>query len=377
MKRWSLLLLVFVLFIPSKSFAQRNVKIFTLGDYIYGDVAPTIENDRVLVPLRLIGENLESDVKWHPTTQKVILKRLTQKGTYATIELQINRRQATVKENGRTKHITLDVPAKIMNGRTFVPIRFISEAFGEIVSWDDANSTVVIGKTYYPPRDHKLLSIHYEGKEFKVHSFQIGDRRMISVKDFTKGMGWIYSIDRNNYVWAGNNPPEIGVLVTEPATKREVIFHGRGIQCDGIYLDQDTSMEYVNSYLTVDGDYYIPLRELAIGLHWAGDFKDEDSDVYFNEDRVNTRYDIVYRFDTESYDPDQEPIYVTRTSTVNRLEYINYHYRIMPMNKTPAEFDLRKDDAFYNSPEDETTLFHMNLFQLQPKTHSVVLFIGE
>lgn len=377
MKRWSLLLLVFVLFIPSKSFAQRNVKIFTLGDYIYGDVAPTIENDRVLVPLRLIGESLDSKVKWVPATQKVILKRFTQKGTDATIELQINRRQATVKENGMTKNITLDVPAKISNGRTLVPIRFISEAFGEIVSWDNANSTVVIGKTYYPPRDHKLLSIHYEGKEFKVHSFQIGDRRMISVKDFTKGMGWIYSIDRNNYIWGGDNPPEIGVLVTEPATKREVIFHGRGIQCDGIYLDQDTSMEYVNSSLTVDGDYYIPLRELAVGLHWAGDFKEDDSNVYFNEDRVNTRYAIVYQYYSEHLDSNQEAIIETKPSTVNRLEYINYHYRIMPMNKTPEEFNLQMESASYKKPKDESTLFHLNIFQLRPKNHSVLLSMGE
>ena len=377
MKRWSFLLLVFVLLIPSKSFAQRNIKIFTLGDYIYGDVAPTIENDRFLVQLRLVGESIDSKVTWIPRTQKVILKRFTQKGTYATIELQINRRQATVKENGMTRHITLDVPAKIVNGRTLVPIRFISEASGEVVSWDDANSTVVIGKPYYPPRDHKLLSIHYEGKEFKVHSFQIGDRRMISVKDFTKAMGWIYSIDRNNYVWAGNNPPEIGVLVTEPATGREVIFHGRGIQCDGIYLDQDTSMQYVNSSLTVDGDYYIPLRELVIGLHWSGHFREEDRDVYFNEDRVNTKYNIVYRFDTEFLDANQEPIYHMKPSTVNRLEYINYHYRIMPMNKTPTEYNNLMESTSYNRPKDESTLFHMNLFQLHPKTHSVLLFIGE
>lgn len=377
MKKWSLLLLVLILFFPSQSFAQRNIKIFTLGDYLYGDVAPSIENDRVLVPLRLIGESLDAEVNWVPSTRKVIIQRSTTRGTKATIDLQINQRRVTMKENGMTRHITLDVPAKIVNGRTLVPIRFISEAFGEVVSWDDANSTVVIGKTYYPPRDHKLLSIHYEGKEFKVHSFQIGDRRMISVKDFTKEMGWIYSIDRNNYVWGGDNPPEIGVLVTEPATGREVIFHGRGIQCDGMYLGQSTSMEYVNSSLTVDGDYYIPLRELAVGLHWAGDFKEEDGVVYFNEDRANTKYNIVYRFDIESYDPDQEPVYDKKTSTVNRLEYINYHYRIMPMNKTPEEFNKYMESTSYKKPKDESTLFHMNLFQLQPKTHSVLLFIGE
>ena len=377
MKKWSLLFLVFILFVPSKSFAQRNIKIFTSGDYLYGDVAPTIDNDRVLVPLRLIGESLGANVKWEPSTRKVIIQRSTAWGTEASIDLQINQRRATVREDDMIKHISLDVPAKIVNGRTLVPIRFISEAFGEIVSWDNANSTVAIGKIYYPPRDHKLLSIHYEGKEFKVHSFQIGDRRMISVKDFTKAMGWVYSIDRKNYAWGGYNPPEIGVLVTEPATRREVIFHGRGIQCDGIYLDQETSMEYVNSSLTVDGDYYIPLRELVTGLHWAGDFKEEDSDVYFNEDRVNTKYNIVYRFDTEFLDANQEPVSDIKPSTVNRLEYINYHYRIMPMNKTPAEFNNLLDSTFYNRPKDESTLFHMNLFHLQPKTHSVLLSNGE
>ncbi len=377
MNKWSLLLLVFILFVPSKSFAQRNIKIFTSGDYLYGDVAPIVDNDRVLVPLRLIGESLDANVKWEPSTRKVIIKRSTAWGTEAIIDLQINQRRVTVKEDGMIKHISLDVPAKIVNDRTLVPIRFISEAFGEIVGWDNANSTVAIGKIYYPPRDHKLLSIHYEGKEFKVHSFQIGDRRMISVKDFTKAMGWIYSIDRNNYAWGGYNPPEIGVIVTEPATSREVIFHGRGIQCDGIYLDQDTSMEYVNSTLTVDGDYYIPLRELVTGLHWAGDFKEEDNDVYFNEDRINIRYDIAYRFDTEFLDANQEPVFNIKPSTVNRLEYINYHYRIMPMNKTPEEFNLYMDSVSNNKPKDESNLFHMNIFLLQPKTHSVLLSIGE
>jgi hypothetical protein len=40
--------------------------------------------------------------------------------------------------------VVLDVPAKLVNGRTFVQIRAISEAFGADVEWDDDDMTVSI-----------------------------------------------------------------------------------------------------------------------------------------------------------------------------------------------------------------------------------------
>ncbi|MFO7655431.1 MAG: copper amine oxidase N-terminal domain-containing protein, partial [Bacteroidales bacterium] len=42
------------------------------------------------------------------------------------------------------KKILLDAPPQIRQGRTFVPIRFISEAFGAIVEWDAATRTVTV-----------------------------------------------------------------------------------------------------------------------------------------------------------------------------------------------------------------------------------------
>ena len=40
--------------------------------------------------------------------------------------------------------IIIDVPAMIINSSTFVPVRFIAESTGQIVSWDNDTRTVMI-----------------------------------------------------------------------------------------------------------------------------------------------------------------------------------------------------------------------------------------
>ena len=38
----------------------------------------------------------------------------------------------------------IDVPAQVINGRTFVPLRFLSEQAGFMVDWDEKNLIAVI-----------------------------------------------------------------------------------------------------------------------------------------------------------------------------------------------------------------------------------------
>lgn len=56
------------------------------------------------------------------------------------IKLQIGNKNALVDGN----KLTLDVPPQIINGRTMVPVRFISEGLGADVGWDGATKTVTI-----------------------------------------------------------------------------------------------------------------------------------------------------------------------------------------------------------------------------------------
>ncbi len=51
---------------------------------------------------------------------------------YITSREKLN--NTTAYKNGET--VTLDVPAKIINGRTLVPVRFIADCFGVEVNWD-------------------------------------------------------------------------------------------------------------------------------------------------------------------------------------------------------------------------------------------------
>jgi len=99
------------------------------------DVPPVMENGRVLVPFRAIGEALGGKVNWDAATQTITL---TLRET--TVKLKIGDKKAYVNE----KEVTLDVPAQIKNGRTFVPLRFVAEALGAEVKWDGVTRTIAI-----------------------------------------------------------------------------------------------------------------------------------------------------------------------------------------------------------------------------------------
>jgi N-acetylmuramoyl-L-alanine amidase len=95
------------------------------------DVEPIIEEGRTLVPLRAIFEAIGANVQWEQSTQTV----KAVKGSTEVI-LKIGSLQPAV--NG--KIWPLDVPAKIVRDRTLAPLRFVGEAFGGQVEWEEANS---------------------------------------------------------------------------------------------------------------------------------------------------------------------------------------------------------------------------------------------
>ena len=101
----------------------------------FGDVAPQIIESRTMVPLRAIFEALNATVEWDDATKTV----KSTKGE-TTISLTIGENKLT--RNGEDKE--LDVPAQIIESRTLVPVRAISEAFDCKVDWEDSTKTVKI-----------------------------------------------------------------------------------------------------------------------------------------------------------------------------------------------------------------------------------------
>ncbi len=115
--------------------ADENIKVIIDIKNVKFDVPPTIINGRTLVPLRAIFEALGATVEWDDATQTVT----SEKGE-TKISLTINSNIMTV--NGEEK--TLDVPATLIDSRTLVPVRAISESFGLAVAWDGDNNIVSI-----------------------------------------------------------------------------------------------------------------------------------------------------------------------------------------------------------------------------------------
>ncbi len=114
-----------------------DIRITVGGKEIAFDVAPQIEEDRVLVPLRAVFEQLGDFVDWNDETRtaKII-------GGDVTIEFVIG--ETAVSVNGEEKQ--MDVPAKIISGRTLVPMRFLSEALGYNVIWNEEARIVSVDK---------------------------------------------------------------------------------------------------------------------------------------------------------------------------------------------------------------------------------------
>lgn len=88
------------------------------------DVNPEMKNNRMMVPLRVISENLGAKVHW--TESEVTLTKSAMK-----VILKQNSRTAVV--NGQT--ILLDTQPYVKNGRIFVPLRFLAETFDSKVHY--------------------------------------------------------------------------------------------------------------------------------------------------------------------------------------------------------------------------------------------------
>lgn len=121
---------------------NNSVQVILNGNVLDFEVPPIIENGRTLVPLRAIFEALGASVSWDQTSRTV-----TARQGATTVLLPLDSTHALVNNN----LTPLDVPAKIINGRTLAPLRFVGEAFGSHVVWNNATQTINIDAVRQAP----------------------------------------------------------------------------------------------------------------------------------------------------------------------------------------------------------------------------------
>jgi N-acetylmuramoyl-L-alanine amidase len=129
-------MLVFIAFpINTYSESSSNIRIEIDQVELESDVDPLIEEGRTLLPARALFEKLGGSVSWNASKREVTI---LYEGK--TIVLTINNNIAIVN----SQKVKMDVPAKIVNSRTVIPIRFVSENFGLFVEWDGAKRLVSV-----------------------------------------------------------------------------------------------------------------------------------------------------------------------------------------------------------------------------------------
>ena len=117
-----------------------NVKIYDYGywsNHFFEDQRPVIVDGRTLVPLRGILESLGYEIVWNDATRSATI---TKYDVPYAVEVAIDSNK--ILKGSET--VEIDVPATIINNRTMVPIRAISEAFDMKVDWDNDSRSVLI-----------------------------------------------------------------------------------------------------------------------------------------------------------------------------------------------------------------------------------------
>ncbi len=115
--------------LDSISFDNGEIKIYINGKRIYPDSVPIIVEDRTLVPIRAIAEEMGYDVGWNGDEKLVTLEA---QGGYPILHYTIS--SNTAMKN--YEKFELDVPPIVYRDRTYMPLRSATEAMGADVKWD-------------------------------------------------------------------------------------------------------------------------------------------------------------------------------------------------------------------------------------------------
>ncbi len=120
---------------PSMSTVPNEITVILDGKKVNFNDAPYVEDGSTLVQFRPLFEALGLQIEWDERNQVV-----TGKKQDLQITLKVN--DLTVVVNGVQQ--TLPSAPKVVNGNTFVPVRFISEALHYEVSWEEETMTISI-----------------------------------------------------------------------------------------------------------------------------------------------------------------------------------------------------------------------------------------
>ena len=214
----------------------------------FPDVKPyTDQNDRTLVPIRFIADNLGAETSWNEEKQVATIKKDDK-----TIDICIRCKKVFV--NGKQVE-TDSIGEKKDDIRTMVPLRFISEMFGAKVGWDEKTLTVTIDTDAKPevPQVEKEIPRSELPKE-------LADYMTIKDKCYNgAGIKWdikVHNVSKDGF-WIVSEPFDYGtqcVIFTDGTIVKtihggEIVGNHIGKTIDKIYVAGE---DWIYYYVDID-----------------------------------------------------------------------------------------------------------------------------
>ena len=147
MKKMVSLLVMFVLLFSMgtmfTAFAEDGIRIVVNGEEISFDAKPFIEEGRTMVPMRAIFEALDAEVSWNA-------ENYTATATKGDNTISFTIDSNMILDGSFVAVNNCEVAPKIVEDRTFVPLRAIGETLDCNVAWDETTRTVYVDEKTSP-----------------------------------------------------------------------------------------------------------------------------------------------------------------------------------------------------------------------------------
>ena len=200
---------------------EKPISVVIDGEEVEFDVNPIIKNDVVMVPLRAIFEKFSAQVLWDPFFERVIINISEDDQIIMYIH------DGEVFRNN--VYMQLEEPAFFHENRTFVPIGFINDCFGDSVEWSDVFKTV-----YIVPQEKAMKLIPYGefltipnplsvNRNYKILDYK--NENGVAVAAFSLNGEKTSDFDRYSALMAA-----VGFKLIKEADENDatVIYYGRG-----------------------------------------------------------------------------------------------------------------------------------------------------
>lgn len=166
-------------------YTEKPIELVVDGKRLDTVVPPIILNDRTLVPARDVLEKLGAKVNWDEKYKQIDV-------TYGNkiIILTINSKTAYINQITNE----LDVPAKLINGKTMIPVAFVARGLGFKVNWDEKSRIVTINKS---TNNETIVKDNTSEEPLKTYDITKAILEWKNDKDIEKYKS--YSMTKKNY----------------------------------------------------------------------------------------------------------------------------------------------------------------------------------